>query len=116
MNNIYFFSFLYAVFNVTGAAIIKNKLMLLDGITLKEFLIFLIDAKIVIAIFFIFISMFFSIKALSMNDFSSVIPVLTGINFLVTVLVGFLFFNDVLTLSGYVGILFIILGIYLLGA
>jgi len=34
---------------------------------------------------------------------------------MVTVAVGYIFFKDELSLMGYVGILFIILGIYLLG-
>ncbi len=113
--SIYLFSFLYAIFNVTGAAIIKNKLLLNSISTFKEFIFFLFDFKIIVALFFIFISMFFSIKALSLDKFSLVIPILTGINFLVTVGVGYLFFKDTLALTGYLGILFIIAGIYLLG-
>jgi len=113
--SIYIFSFLYAVFNVAGAAIIKNKLLIGPITNFKEFLFFLLDFKIIFAIFFIFISMFFSIKALSFDRFSLVIPILTGINFLVTVGVGYIFFKDELALTGYLGILFIIVGIYLLG-
>ncbi|MFY9074603.1 hypothetical protein OZZ08_06500 [Malaciobacter mytili] len=113
--NIYFFSLLYAIFNVSGAAIIKNKLLLGSIGNFKDFLLFLFDFKIILAMFCIFISMFFSIKALSLEKFSLVIPILTGINFLVTVGVGYLFFKDELSLTGYIGILFIIIGIYLLG-
>ncbi len=113
--SIYMFSFLYAIFNVAGAAIIKNKLLLSNIVNFKDFLLFLIDYKIIFAMLFIFISMFFSIKALSLDKFSLVIPILTGINFLVTVAVGYLFFKDELALTGYLGILFIIIGIYLLG-
>lgn len=113
--SIYMFSFLYAVFNVTGAAIIKNKLLLGSIGNFKGFLIFLLDFKIILAMFFIFISMFFSIKALSLDKFSLVIPILTGVNFLVTIGVGYVFFKDELALTGYIGILFIVIGIYLLG-
>lgn len=113
--SIYLFSFLYAIFNVAGAAIIKNKLLSENIGTFKEFIFFLIDIKIILAMIFIFISMFFSIKALSIDRFSSVIPILTGVNFLVTVGVGYFFFKDELSLTGYMGILFIIIGIYLLG-
>ena len=113
--SIYVFSFLYAIFNVAGAAIIKNKLLFGSIVDFKEFLLFLLDFKIILAMFFIFISMFFSIKALSLDKFSLVIPILTGINFLVTVGVGYFFFKDELALTGYSGILFIIIGIYLLG-
>lgn len=113
--SIYVFSILYAIFNVIGAAIIKNKLLLGSIGNFKEFILFLFDLKIILAMLFIFISMFFSIKALSLDKFSLVIPILTGINFLITVGVGYLFFKDELSLSGYLGILFIIVGIYLLG-
>ena len=113
--NIYLFSFLYAIFNVAGAAIIKNKLLLVAISDFKEFILFLVDIKIILAMLFIFVSMFFSIKALSLDKFSLVIPLLTGINFLITIGVGYFFFKDELTLTGYLGILFIILGIYLLG-
>ncbi|MFW2352993.1 hypothetical protein [Aliarcobacter butzleri] len=115
MNSILIFSFLYAIFNVAGAAIIKHKLLLGRIGNFKDFILFLFDFKIILAMVFIFISMFFSIKALSFNKFSLVIPILTGINFLITVAVGYLFFKDELALSGYLGILFIIVGIYLLG-
>lgn len=113
--SIYLFSFLYATFNVAGAAIIKNKLLLGNIGTFKEFILFVIDMKIILAMIFIFISMFFSIKALSLDKFSLVIPILTGVNFLITVCVGYFFFKDELALTGYMGILFIIVGIYLLG-
>jgi len=113
--NIYIFSLLYALFNVAGAAIIKNKLLLVQIASVKDFLIFLLDIKIIFAMLLIFISMFFSIRALSFDKFSLVIPVLTGVNFLTTVIVGYLFFEDKLYLIGYLGILFIMIGIYLLG-
>jgi multidrug transporter EmrE-like cation transporter len=100
---------------VIGAAIIKNKLLLGSIGSLKEFIIFLVDFKIILAMFFIFISMFFSIKTLSLDKFSLVIPILTGINFLITIGVGYVFFKDELALIGYIGILLIATGIYLLG-
>lgn len=113
--SILIFSALYALFNVLGAAIIKNKLLIVNIYNFRDFLIFLLDLKIILAMLFIFISMFFSIKALSLDKFSLVIPILTGINFLVTVGVGYFFFKDELALTGYLGILLIIIGIYLLG-
>lgn len=113
--NIFIYSFFYAVFNVTGAAIIKNKLLQKSIGNFFEFILFLLDVKIVLAMFFIFISMFFSLKALSFGRFSLIVPITTGINFLVTILFGYVFFKDKLALTGYLGILFIFVGIYLLG-
>jgi len=114
-SSVYVFSLLYAIFNVAGAAIIKNKLSYGSIADFKQFLFFLMDIKIVAAMFLIFVSMFFSIKALSLDKFSLIIPILTGVNFLVTVGVGYLFFKDILYVSGYIGILLITIGIYLLG-
>ena len=101
--------------NSVSIGIIKNKLLLGSIQTFREFIFFLIDIKIILAMGFIFISMFFSIKALSFDKFSLVIPILTGVNFLVTLVVGHIFFKDELALTGYIGILFILIGIYLLG-
>jgi len=108
------FSFLYAVFNVTGAAIIKSKLTLGGVSTPKDIVVFLFDTKIIIAMVFIFVSMFFSIKALSLDKFSLVIPVLTGVNFLLTIGVGCFIFKDELALTSYMGIMLIMIGIWLL--
>lgn len=114
-SSVLLFSSLYAVFNVSGAAIIKNKLLSekIDGFS--DFIIFLIDPRIFVAIFFIFFSMFFSIKALSLSSFSSVIPLMTAVNFMITVTVGVFLFKDQLVLSGYIGIAMILLGVFLLG-
>jgi multidrug transporter EmrE-like cation transporter len=107
-------SALYAVFNVSGAAIIKTKLLEHKIVAVKDFLWFLLDWKIMGAMVFIFVSMFFSIKALSLAKFSNVIPVMTGINFMITVSVGLLYFKDRISLWGYTGIILIIIGIYLI--
>ena len=109
------FCFAYAVFNVTGAAVIKHKLIENKVNGFYEFIVFLIDPKIFLAFMFIILSMFFSIKALSLSAFSTVIPLSTGINFIVTVLVGALFFKDQLTLMGYIGIILILSGVLFLG-
>jgi len=61
-SKVFLYSSLYAVFNVFGAAIMKNKLLTVKISGFREFLFFLIDPVILIALFAIFISMFFSIK------------------------------------------------------
>ncbi|OLQ86143.1 hypothetical protein BIY22_12905 [Vibrio panuliri] len=115
MYSIIFFSFLYACFNVSGAAIIKKKLLVSNVSSIPDFLHFFFDVKIIFGMACIFISMYFSIRALAIEQFSMVIPILTGVNFLVTLFVGYIFFKDELTLIGYVGVMFIIIGIYFLG-
>lgn len=113
--NVILFSLLYAIFNVTGAAIIKDKLITVKISGFQDFVLFLIDPRIMLALIFIFFSMFFSIKALSMASFSSVIPLMTAINFLITVAVGALLFKDQLTVPGYLGLVLILSGVFLLG-
>jgi len=116
LNNyyIYFYALLYAIFNVAGAAIIKSKLQVVKVTYLQDFFTFMLDIKVMLAIFFIIISMFFSIKALSISSFSSVIPLMTAINFIITVAVGALIFKDHLAISAYIGILFIMVGVVLI--
>jgi|APSaa5957512493_1039668.scaffolds.fasta_scaffold205379_1 multidrug transporter EmrE-like cation transporter len=113
-SKVFLYSSLYAVFNVFGAAIMKNKLLTVKISGFREFLFFLIDPVILIALFAIFISMFFSIKSLSIADFSSVIPVMTAINFIITVTVGLVFFKDIISTNGYIGLFLIIAGIYMI--
>ena len=111
VHKVILFSTLYAIFNVLGAAIIKNKLLSHKILKFSDFIVFLLEPKIFVAIFFIFISMFFSIKALSISSFSSVIPIMTGVNFMITMLVGYLFFKDQLGILGYIGVFIILVGV-----
>lgn len=53
-------------------------------------------------------------KALSSNQFSFVIPIATGINFVLTIVVGYYLFHDKLSIASYIGFLFIIAGILIL--
>lgn len=113
--NIILFSCLYALCNVTGAAVIKSQLLVSKVVTVKDFFVFFLDIKIMLGMLCILVSMYFSIRALALGNFSSVVPVLTGVNFLITIVIGYFFFKENITLVGYVGVLFIIIGIYLLG-
>lgn len=109
------YSILYATFNVFGAAIIKNKLLVQKISAMDEFMFFLWDVRIVAALVLIVISMYFSIKALSLAHFSTVIPLMTAVNFVITVTIGVVYFREHLALTGYAGILLILCGIMLLG-
>ncbi len=111
---IIFLCSLYAVFNVSAASIIKYKLLTNKITTPQDFAQFLVDPRILFAIVLIIGSMYFSMKALSLSAFSFVIPISTAVNFVLTVLIGVLFFKDNLTLMSYVSLVFILLGIVLL--
>jgi len=108
------FCFLYALFNVTGAAIIKWKLKgrVLSGF--NDWISLLMDLKVIGAFILIFISALLLFKALSEANFSFVIPVSAGINFILTVIAGYYIFKDQLSLMSFAGFALIITGIILL--
>lgn len=108
------YSILYSIFNVLGASILKTRLSTSSVGTLREFVVFLLHPKSMLAIAFVVASMYFSIRALSVSKFSSAIPYMTGFNFALTVAVGFVLFKERLNLVGYVGIITIFTGIALM--
>jgi len=108
------FCFFYALLNVSGAAIIKWKL---KGRVLTEFSHwwnFLLDFHVILAFGLIFISALVFFKALSLAEFTVIVPVATGINFALTVIAGYFIFKDQLNLISFIGFACIISGIILL--
>ncbi|MBD3306801.1 hypothetical protein GF339_10270 [candidate division KSB3 bacterium] len=103
--------FLYALFNVSGAALIKLELPLhqLNGVA--GYVRFLMTWRVICGFAIIGMSALIMFKALSLGKFSYVIPVATGINFSLTVLLGILLFKDKLSLISVVGLGLILLGI-----
>ena len=109
-----FFCFIYAVLNVSGAALIKWKL---KGRVLNEFndwLKLLLDIQVVSAFALIFCSALVLFKALSSGDFTFIIPVSAGINFILTVIAGYYIFRDHLNWVSFTGFTLIISGIIIL--
>ena len=53
-------------------------------------------------------------KALSTNNFSLIIPIANGINFILTVMLGYYLFQDKLSFMSFVGFVLIIGGIVVL--
>jgi multidrug transporter EmrE-like cation transporter len=108
------FCFFYAFLNVTGAAIIKWNL---KGKVLNEFhhwLDFLLNIQVLGAFSLIFISALVMFKALSTADFTFVIPVSAGINFVLTIIAGYFIFKDKINFVSYIGFALILSGIILL--
>ena len=101
----------YAVFNVSGAALIKIELPFHSLNTLKSYFLFLVTWRVISGFGIIMISALVMFKALSLGQFSYVIPIATGINFSLTVLLGVLLFNDKLSLSSFLGLALILTGI-----
>ena len=108
------FCFFYAVLNVSGAAIIKWNL---KGKVLNEFsqwINFLLNIQVIAAFSLIFISALVMFKALSSADFTFVIPVSAGINFVLTLIAGYFIFKDKINAVSYIGFTLILSGIILL--
>jgi uncharacterized membrane protein len=108
------FCFIYAVLNVSGAAIIKWKLKGKILNELNHWVKFLLDVQVIGALGIVFLSALVMFKALSVGSFTFVIPVSAGINFILTVIVGYFVFKDQLNLISFTGFTLIISGIILL--
>ena len=106
--------FLYAILNVSGAALIKWQLKgrVLQG--LNDWIQFLWNPMFMVAFVMILASALVLFKALLFNNFTLIIPVATGLNFLLTVLVGYFLFQDKLSFLSFIGFLFIISGVIIL--
>lgn len=105
---------LYAAFNVSGAALIKWQLKGKSLETVGEWLKLMLNLPFVAAFLLIVFSALAFFKALSTNNFSLVIPIATGINFILTIGVGYYLFQDKLSILSFVGFIFIITGIIIL--
>ena len=105
------FSLLYALLNVTGAALIKSALNKQQLNSFSDYLQLLLNFKVIGGFALIFVSALVLFKALSLANFSFVIPVANGINFTLTVLIGYLVFSDKLSVGTLIGLAVIIAGI-----
>jgi len=105
---------LYAAFNVSGAAIIKWQLKGKSLDTLNEWLKLMLNLPFILAFLLIVLSALSFFKALSTNSFTLIIPIATGINFILTIAVGYYLFQDKLSIISFVGFVLIIGGIIIL--
>jgi multidrug transporter EmrE-like cation transporter len=106
---------IYAILNVSGAAIVKLGLAQKPVNSLKDYLPFLLNFKIIFAFILIFISALVMFKALSEGKFTIVVPLASGINFAFTVIAGYYLFKDNLSIVHFIGLCLIIAGILILG-
>ena len=105
---------LYALLNVSGAAIIKYNLKGKVLTSVSQWINILLNVQVIAAFALIFVSMLVIFKALSSANFTFVIPVSAGINFILTIIAGYYIFKDQLSLASFVGFTLIITGILLL--
>jgi multidrug transporter EmrE-like cation transporter len=108
------FSCLYAVCNVSGAALIKTEIA---GRNLNSFMAYvnlLFTVKVIIGFMLVFVSALILFKALSLANFSFVIPISNGVNFTLTAIAGYFIFSERLSLPSYIGMVLILSGILLM--
>lgn len=114
MTRTFIYIMLYAAFNVSGAALIKWQLKGRSLETVGEWLKLILNITFIAAFGLIVLSALAFFKALSTNSFSIIIPIATGINFILTIVVGYYLFQDKLSLLSFIGFILIISGIILL--
>ena len=100
--------------NVAGAAIIKWNLKGKVLNALSDWIQFLLNIQVIGAFVVVFASALVMFKALSTANFTFVIPVSAGINFILTIVAGYYIFKDQLNLASFLGFSLIISGIILL--
>lgn len=114
MKNSIIYILLYAALNVSGAALIKWQLRGKTLDSLAEWLKLMLNGPFIAAFLLITLSALAFFKALSTNNFSLIIPIATGINFVLTIAVGYYLFQDKLSMLSFLGFLLIMGGIVLL--
>jgi multidrug transporter EmrE-like cation transporter len=114
MMNAVLYCALYAALNVSGAAIIKWNLKGKVLTSFSEWISLLLNIQVIGAFALIFLSMLVIFKALSTANFTFVIPVSAGINFILTVIAGYYIFKDHMNMASFIGFALIISGIILL--
>jgi len=112
--NTIIFCTLYALLNVSGAAIIKSLLKQQVLSDFNSWFNFLFDFKVAGAFLLIFLSALVMFKALGSGNFSVVVPIATGINFILTIIAGYFLFKEQINIISLIGFALILLGIVLL--
>jgi uncharacterized membrane protein len=109
-----FLCVLYASLNVAGASTIKAALA---GRTLNsamDFVYFLLYWKTILGLSFVFLSALVVFKALSIAKMTYILPISTGINFLMIFAIGVLVFQEKQSWQSYIGATLVLAGILLM--
>lgn len=109
--SIVFLCFLSSCFQIMGTSIIKYVINQNPIDSVKDYLPFLLQIKVILALCFVFVAALIMFKALSFGSLSVVTPVFTAINFLFTILAGKFLFNDSMGLIKIFGLLLILIGV-----
>jgi multidrug transporter EmrE-like cation transporter len=105
---------LYAGLNVAGASTIKAALHGRSLNNIPDYISFLFYWKTILGLSFIFLSALVVFKALSIAKMTYILPISTGINFLMIFGIGILVFKESQTWQSYIGAAFVLFGILLM--
>ena len=112
---LFLYSLSYALANVAGAALIKSEIKLISNLSsIDDYLKLIIKWRVILGFIIVFASALILFKALSIFDFSKIIPLSIGINFLLTAILGVFIFDEIISFYSSIGMLIIIIGIVVL--
>jgi multidrug transporter EmrE-like cation transporter len=111
--NIIFLCFVSSCFQIAGTSLIKIAINQNPIVSVKDYLPFLLQLKVIMALTFVFVAALIMFKALSFGSLSLVTPVFTAINFLFTIIAGKFLFDESMSLAKISGLLIIVIGVVL---
>ena len=109
------FSTLYALVNVSWAALVKSQLKNVSLQSFHDYFLFLTNPKVILGLFLAFVSALVMFKALTFAKFAIIVPMANGINFCITLIFGYLLFSEKLNMASFFGLLLILSGIVVIG-
>lgn len=108
---IIFLATVHTIINLSGLALIKESVRTFSFETKYDLLYFLFRSKTLAGVFLIATGFLLMIKILSVSRFIYIIPLTSGISFLVTAVISTIFFHEPFTLRMAVGMFVILCGI-----
>lgn len=107
------FCFISSCFQIAGTSFIKIAINQNPIVSVKDYIPFLLQLKVIAALAFVFIAALILFKALSLGSLSLVTPVFTAINFIFTIIAGKYLFNESMGLLKISGLIIIVIGVVL---
>jgi multidrug transporter EmrE-like cation transporter len=105
--------FASSCFQIAGTSFIKIAINQSPIVSVKDYLPFLLQPKVIMALSFVFIAALIMFKALSFGSLSLVTPIFTAINFLFTIIAGKFLFDESMGLAKISGLVIIVIGVVL---
>lgn len=109
---ILFLCFLSSCFQIVGTSLIKTAVNETPIVGLKDYLPFLFQWKVILALSCVFFAALILFKALSSGSLTLVTPIFTAINFIFTIAAGRMLFHESMSLVKISGMLIILIGVF----